>query len=91
MPNAKDVKATTLAVLTFLIRPSIFLILGLVAGYTIGYVDAFRESDTIGNKAARVIYQMHPAALSAGVAERAATIRDTLHQKIGVDGAIPPN
>jgi hypothetical protein len=93
MMNAKDVKATLLAVATFLIRPFIFLILGLIFGYGIGYTDAFRESDTLGNKVARVIYRMHPEALSAGVAQRAAVIRDTAHTRSGVtpiDSLIPP-
>ena len=91
MPRAKDIQATALAVITFLIRPSIFLILGLIAGYTLGFVDAFRESDTIGNKAARVIYQMHPDVLSDGVRARASVIRDTVQRRLGVEEVIPPN
>ena len=94
MMSAKDVKATLLAVVTFLIRPSIFLVLGLAIGYGIGYTDAFRETDTLGNKAARAIYRLHPEALSTGVTERAARIRDTVHSKsIGVpfDSIIPPD
>jgi hypothetical protein len=88
MVNAKEIKDTVVAVLTFLIRPSIFLVLGLAIGYGLGYVDAFRESDTLGNKVARVIYRMHPEALSAGVSQRASTIRDTVHTKI-VGDTIP--
>jgi hypothetical protein len=91
--NANDVKATLLAIITFLIRPSIFLILGLAIGYGIGYTDAFRDTDTLGNKAARAIYRLHPEALSSGVSQRAARIRDTVHTKsIGVplDSIIPP-
>lgn len=91
MMKAKDIGATLVAVATFLIRPFIFLILGLAIGYGIGYTDAFRESDTLGNKVARVVYRMHPEALSAGVAQRAAVIRDTLHTKIIGDTIIPPN
>jgi hypothetical protein len=82
MINAKEIKATVVAVATFLIRPFIFLILGLALGYGIGYTDAFRESDTLGNKVARQIYKMHPAALSAGVRERASIIRDTVQTRI---------
>jgi hypothetical protein len=82
MMNAKDIKATLIAVATFLIRPFIFLILGLAIGYGIGYTDAFRESDTLGNKVARGIYRMHPEALSSGVRERAAVIRDTVQTRI---------
>jgi hypothetical protein len=90
--NAKDAKATALAVVTFLIRPSIFLILGLALGYGLGYTDAFRESDTLGNKVAGVVYRMHPEFLSAGVAERASAIKSLKDQKMGVTDTttIPP-
>ena len=88
--NAKDVRATLLAIITFLIRPSIFLILGLAIGYGIGYTDAFRESDTLGNKVARAVYRMHPEALSEGIRQRASIIRDTVHSKIVGDTIIPP-
>ena len=92
MMNAKDARAMALAVITFLIRPSIFLVLGLAIGYGIGFVDAFRETDTLGNKVARVVYRMHPEALSAGVAQRASQIHDTIQVKTGiVDTLIPPN
>jgi hypothetical protein len=92
MMNAKDARATALAVITFLIRPSIFLILGLAIGYGIGFVDAFRDTETVGDKVARVVYRMHPAALSAGIASRASQIRDTIQVKSGVvDTLIPPN
>ena len=91
MSRAKEIKGTAVAIATFLIRPSIFLILGLAAGYAIGYVDAFRESDTLGNKVARVVYRMHPEALSEGVRARATVIRDTLQQRMGVaDPTAPP-
>ena len=92
MSKAKQIKATIVAVATFLIRPSIFLLLGLAAGYGIGYVDAFRQSDTLGNKVARMVYRMHPDALSEGVKARATAIRDTMHDRMGVaDPTIPPN
>jgi hypothetical protein len=85
MMNAKDVKAMALAVATFLIRPSLFLIFGLAIGYGIGFVDAFRQSDTLGDKVARVVYKMHPEALSAGVAERATAIKNLKDAKMGVN------
>jgi hypothetical protein len=90
MSRAKEIKGTLVAIATFLIRPSIFLILGLAAGYAIGYVDAFRESDTLGNKVARAVYRMHPEALSEGVKARASVIRDTLQERIGVADPVPP-
>lgn len=84
MMNAKDVRATLLAVLTFLIRPSIFLVLGLAIGYAIGFTDAFRDSDTLGTRVARGVYRIRPEAVSAGIYQRASTIRDTIHKKAGV-------
>ncbi len=77
MMRVKEIQATFVAVATFLIRPVIFLILGLAIGYGLGYTDAFREADTLGNRVARKIYQLHPDALSEGVRQRASTIRDT--------------
>lgn len=91
MPTAKDIKETALAVITFIVRPFIFLILGLVFGYGLGFSDAFREYDTIGNKVSRLIYRVHPNALSDGVRQRAEVIRDTIHSKTGVIDVIPPN
>jgi hypothetical protein len=82
MINAKEIPAALLAVATFLIRPVIFLILGLAIGYGIGYTDAFREADTLGNKVARGIYKLHPDALSEGVRQRASIIRDTTQTRI---------
>jgi hypothetical protein len=77
-------KATALVVVTFFVRPSVFLVLGVTVGYTIGFTDAFRDRDTIGHKAARAIYKLRPEAVSAGIYQRASTIRDTVHAKIGV-------
>lgn len=91
MANTKELKATALAVITFLVRPSLFLLFGLIGGYTLGFTDAFRESDTIGNKVARAVYKVHPEALSAGIAERASIIRDTIHAKSGVVDATAPD
>ena len=84
MMNAKDLRATALAVVTFLIRPSIFLVLGLGIGYGIGFSDAFRDSDTLGTKVARLVYRIRPEAVSDGIYRRASTIRDTVHTKAGV-------
>lgn len=84
MMNAKDVRATTLAVVTFLIRPALMLLVGLGVGYGIGFTDAYRESDTLGDKVARQVYKVRPEAVSEGVFRRASAIRDTFHAKSGV-------
>jgi hypothetical protein len=93
MPKAKEIQDTVVAIVTFFVRPSIFLFVGLIGGYLLGFTDAFRDTDTIGNKMARAIYKVHPAAVSEGIYQRASTIRDTVHKKLGVEpGAdtIPP-
>lgn len=91
MMNAKDLGNTAIAVATFLIRPSIFLVLGLVIGYGIGFTDAFRDSDTVGTKVARVVYRLHPDAVSEGIHARSSVIRDTIQRRAIGDTIIPPN
>jgi hypothetical protein len=90
MPNAKEARDTVVAVVTFFVRPSIFLVLGLGFGYLLGYTDAFRPGETLGLKTSRVVYRMHPEALSEGVRQRATAIRDTLQVKTGL-ADVPPN
>jgi hypothetical protein len=90
MPNAKEARETALAIVTFFVRPSIFLVLGLGFGYLLGYTDAFRPGETLGLKASRVVYKVHPASLSEGIRERATAIRDTVQAKAGLTD-IPPN
>jgi len=80
-----------LVVATFLIRPSIFLVLGLGIGYGIGFTDAFRDSDTLGTKVARVVYRLHPESVSEGIHQRASIIRDTIQTRAIGDTVIPPN
>lgn len=78
-------------VLTFLgnlARPGVFLILGLLIGYWLGFTDAFRDRDTLGNRISRLVYRIHPEALSAGVQQRASVIRDTVQRRSGVE--FPP-
>jgi hypothetical protein len=85
MMNAKDAKATALAVVTFLIRPFLMLLVGLGVGYGIGFTDAYRESDTLGDKVARQVYRVRPEAVSQSIYRRATVIRDTMHAKAGVN------
>ena len=90
MPSAKDIQATVLAVVTFIVRPFIFLLVGLSMGYCFGFADAFRDHDTLGDKAARIVYRVHPASVSAGVYQRSTVIRDTVQSRSGLT-EIPPN
>jgi hypothetical protein len=90
MPNAREARDTALAIITFLIRPSIFLVLGLGFGYLLGYTDAFRPGETLGLKASRVVYKVHPSSLSDGIRQRATAINDTIQAKAGL-ADIPPN
>jgi hypothetical protein len=69
---------------SYLVRPFVFLLFGLAAGYYFGYSDAFRDSDTIGSRVSAVIHKVDPAEVRAESARRAATIRDTIHAKAGV-------
>lgn len=78
-----------LTFLSFFVKPGIMLVAGLACGYCFGYSDAFRSYDTLGNKVSRVVYKVHPAALSEGVAQRAAVIRDTVQSRSGVS-QLPP-
>jgi hypothetical protein len=78
-----------LTFLSFFVKPGIMLVAGLAFGYCFGYSDAFRSYDTLGNKASRIIYQVHPAALSDGVRQRASVLRDTIQSRSGLS-QLPP-
>jgi hypothetical protein len=84
-----DFRQNFLAVVTFVVRPSLFLVFGLAGGYYMGYSDAFRETDTLGDKVSRIVYKVHPEGMSQGIRQRASVIRDTVEARAGVD--IPPN
>ena len=70
--------------ISFLVRPAVFLVFGLVIGYWFGYSDAFRDSDTIGARVTRAIGKVDPGQARAESARRGAVIRDTIHAKAGV-------
>ena len=74
--------------LSYVMRPSVFLILGLALGYCYGYSDAFSDSDTVGAKVSRAIGKVHPDEVRAERIRRAGMLRDTIQSRSGV--AIPP-
>ena len=71
--------------------PVIFLIVGVVLGYWIGYTDAWRGEGTLGAKMAMLKYKVSPA---GGVAENrqknAQKIREHVREKSGIDSILPP-
>jgi hypothetical protein len=75
--------------LSYLVRPGVFLILGLAVGYCYGYSDAFSESETIGAKVRRAIGKVEPDEVRAERIRRASILRDTIQVRAGV--GLPPN
>ena len=68
---------------SYLVRPSVFLVLGLAAGYWFGYSDAFRDTDTIGARVTRAIGKVDPEQVRAEKERRAEVLRDTIRMRAG--------
>ena len=74
-----------LSYLSYLIRPSVFLVFGLALGYCFGYSDAFRDTDTLGSRVTQVVYKMTPEEARAEQQRRAEVLRDTIRARsVGV-------
>lgn len=69
---------------SYLVRPSVFLLFGLAIGYYFGFSDAYRDSDTIGAKVSRAISKVDPNTLRADKNRRADVLRDTIRARAGV-------
>jgi len=72
-------------------RLIIALLVGIIAGYWLGYYDAYRGEKAIGSRIRIAVGMATPEALSAESARRAAVIRDSMRSKSGlvaVDSAV---
>ena len=75
-------------VLSYVFRPTVFLIVGLAAGYYFGFTAAYRGGDTIGCRVAVALGRVHPDQVRAERQARAGELRDTIQARSGI--AIPP-
>ena len=67
-------------------RTIIALLVGIIAGYWLGYFDAFRGEKAIGSRIRIAAGIVSPDGLSAERARRAAMLRDSIRAKSGVAG-----
>ena len=65
-------------------RAIIALLLGIIAGYWIGYKDAYRGEKAIGSRIGIALGRVHPDELTAGNQRRAQMMRDSLRSKSGL-------
>jgi hypothetical protein len=64
----------------------IALLVGIVAGYWIGYKDAYRGEKAIGSKLRMAMGTMSPAEMQADRHRRQAMLRDSIRSKSGLAG-----
>ena len=69
---------------SYLVRPGVFLVVGLALGYCVGYSDAFRETATLGSRVSQAIHKVDPEQVRAEQQRRAAIVRDTIRAKYDV-------
>jgi hypothetical protein len=71
--------------------PVVFLFVGLLLGYWIGYTDAWRGEGTLGARMAMVKYKVSP---SGGVSDarqaNAEKMKNHIQAKSGIDSILPP-
>ena len=71
--------------------PVLFLIVGVVLGYWIGYTDAWRGEGTLGAKMAMLKYKVSPAGgVSEARQKNAQKINEHVRAKSGIDSILPP-
>ena len=71
--------------------PVVFLIVGVVLGYWIGYTDAWRGEGTLGAKVAMLKYKVSPAGgVSEARQKNAEKIREHVRVQSGIDSILPP-
>ena len=72
------------------LSPTLFLVVGVVIGYWLGFTDAWRGGNTLGARAAMVKYKVSPAGgLSEGRQANAEKLREHYKEKSGVN-QLPP-
>lgn len=64
----------------------IALVIGIIAGYWVGYKDAYRGEKAIGSRIGIALGRIHPDQLAAERQARAAMMRDSLRSKSGLAG-----
>jgi hypothetical protein len=66
--------------------PIVALLLGIIAGYWIGYKDAYRGEKAIGAKIGIALGRIHPEQMAAERQRRADMMRDSIRAKSGLAG-----
>ena len=64
-------------------KPAIFLLVGIIAGYWIGYYDAFRGEKAIGSRLRIAVFHASPEGMASERERRAQELRDTIHARSG--------
>jgi hypothetical protein len=84
MSKAKKAVDTAGWLLSFIVRPGVFLIFGLAAGYYFGFSAGYHGGDSIGMKVATAIGKVDPNNVRETRQARSAEIRDTINSRAGV-------
>jgi hypothetical protein len=66
-------------------NPFLALVVGVAAGYWLGYSDAYKGPKTLGARVGAVVGRVKPDAVSEARARNAEQIRATVHQQAGVN------
>jgi len=66
--------------------PIIALLIGIIAGYWIGYKDAYRGEKAIGSRIGIALGRVKGDGFAAERQRNAQAMRDSIHAKSGLDG-----
>jgi hypothetical protein len=83
MADIKKVAGTVGWMLSYVFRPSVFLIFGLAAGYYFGFSAGYHGGDSIGMRVAVAMGKVDPETLRAEQQARAGELRDTINSRSG--------
>lgn len=70
-------------------RTLIALLIGIIAGYWLGYFDAYRGEKAIGSLIRIGLFKASPEGMSVEAARRAQMLRDTIHARSGAADVLP--